>query len=509
MIATSIHAAVLARARSQAAAFDGPDGPVTYEVFAAAVGRLATSLRDRLRLPTRVALLARKSPAAVTGMLGALAAGHAYVPVDASAPVERQRLIIQDAACGFVLAGTGLVVPDGLDVPTLTLPDRLELIEPRAPALGRWAPGHADREAYVLYTSGSTGTPKGVVITHRNAMAFVSWARRAFPLSPSDRVAVHAPLHFDLPVYDVYAGLAAGATLCPVPEEVAMFPQGLLRFLAESRVTHLYAVPSALTALVRRSTLRRGDLPALRRVLYAGEEFRPQPLSLLMDALPQATVANLYGPIETNVVTSMVVESRHCAAARIPIGRPVDGAIVALRDEHGASEVAPMEGEIVVSGDCVTPGYLGRPDLTAAAMVDLVTESGPNRFYRTGDFARRDEQGLLHLLGRRDGLVKTRGYRVELGEIESAIASLTEVLDVCALAEPDALLTNRIHAAVVASGEPDRAVEAVLRHCRAHLPSYLVPTAVHVLPSLPRTSTGKIARAAVSELVLAREAPAR
>src|SRR5205085_118971 len=185
----------------------------------------------------------------------------------------------------------------------------------------------------------STGVPKGVVITHRNASAFVGWAAGAYPLGPGDQVAVHSPLHFDLAVYDVYVGLAAGATLHLVPERVAFFPQALHRFLGERRVSHLYAVPSALTALVTRSTLASEGAPALRRILYAGEEFRAEPLAALMRAVPGATVANLYGPIETNVITSHTLDGPPGDGARVPIGRPVSGAhVVLLRDDASVSE---------------------------------------------------------------------------------------------------------------------------------------------------------------------------
>jgi acyl-coenzyme A synthetase/AMP-(fatty) acid ligase len=181
----------------------------------------------------------------------------------------------------------------------------------------------------------------------------------------------------------------------------------------------------------------------------------------------------------------------------------VAGATVALYDGRVASEHRAMEGEIVVAGDCVTPGYLSRPELTAAAMVELTTESGRHRYYRTGDFARRDGAGLLHLLGRRDGMVKTRGYRVELAEVECAVGTHPGVAEVAVVAVPDPELTHRLHAFVVARDgvDPVALPGEVVRHCRASHPGYLVPGAVHVCADLPRTSTGKVARAALYELV--------
>jgi L-proline---[L-prolyl-carrier protein] ligase len=531
---------VQARNRPDLVAFDGAHGTVCYGDLALAVDALASALREQVPAGSRIGLLSPKSPAAVAGMLAVLGAGCAYVPIDAAWPAPRRRFVVQDAACRLVLVAGQARDADGLGVPTLALPDL------RGNASGRgeppvppdtqpaatdtemadtemaWHRAGRDEEAYVLYTSGSTGTPKGVVITHGNASAFVRWAARAYPLAVGDRVAVHAPLHFDLPVYDIYVGLAGGATLYLVPEPVALFPQAVLRFLVEHAITHLYAVPSALTALVSRTTLADVGLPTLRQLLYAGEEFRPTALAALLAAAPEATATNLYGPIETNVITSFPVPRDALGALdRVPLGRPVDGAVVALLDggrgdgggedsggseggDNGtASERRAIEGEILVAGDCVTPGYLGRPDLTAAAFLNVTTESGRHRFYRTGDFARRTADGLLHLLGRRDGLVKSRGFRVELGEVESVIGAHPDVADVAVVAVPDPEITHRIHAVVVprAGVDADALPTKILRYCRADQPAYLVPGTVHVRAELPYTSTGKVSRTALVDLI--------
>lgn len=488
----SISDAVLAAAASNPDAIalaDGSETPVSYRELRDRVTSLAAVLEERISPGARVAITSRKSAATVIGMLAALKAGRCYVPVDPSAPRVRREFMVRQSGAEFMPAE-----------------------DPQPGRKGRTGPAGESRaadpdgEAYVLYTSGSTGEPKGVVISRRNAGAFVSWAVSAFPLRPGDQVAVHAPLHFDLPVYDVYAGLTGGATVHLVPERTALFPQALQNFLADRAITHLYAVPSALTALLQRSTLRDHGLPALRQLLYAGEEFRPRALAALMAAVPQATVSNLYGPIETNVVTRWTLSRPPGETERVPLGRPVGGATIALLEEETgtASEQAAGEGEIVIAGDCVTPGYLGRPDLTARAMIELRTESGTRRFYRTGDFARRDGDGVLHLLGRRDGLVKTRGYRVELGEIEAVIGGHPQVADVAVVAEPDPELTHRLHAVVTGTGGEPAAgglAELVISHCRGRLPGYMVPGRVHLVPELPRTSTGKIARAQLPELI--------
>jgi amino acid adenylation domain-containing protein len=478
---------------------DGSGGNVRYGEAARMADWLAAMLHQRTNGAGRVAIATTRSARTVIGMLAVLRAGLSYVPIDPAAPAARQEFVVRDAGCVLALTDQPSNAAHlGIPVIDLEMTMRLAASSALPPARVRLA--QPEDEAYVLYTSGSTGTPKGVVITHRNASSFVRWAAAAFPLGRGDQVAVHAPLHFDLPVYDIYVGLGAGATLHIVPEHVALFPQGLYRFLAERSISHIYAVPSALTALLNRSTLRRDGLRSLRRILYAGEEFRPGPLRAFMSAVPQATVANLYGPIETNVVTSWKLDGPPREDARVPLGRAAEGVILALLQDDGtAASTGPAEGEIVVAGDCVTPGYLHQPDLTAASRVRLQVDGEIRTFYRTGDFARRDGDDVLHLLGRRDGLIKTRGFRVEVGEIEATIGSHQAVADVAVVAEPDPELTHLLHAVVVPAARSGESIaEDVIAHCRRHLPGYMVPGKVHVVYDLPRTSTGKIARAALS-----------
>jgi acyl-coenzyme A synthetase/AMP-(fatty) acid ligase len=333
------------------------------------------------------------------------------------------------------------------------------------------------------------------MITHGNAAGFVTWALDYFDLTDSDRIAVHAPLHFDLPVFDIYAGLARGACLFPVTDVVNRFPESLVQFLRNHNITVLYAVPSALTALLSRSTLLRVGLPTLRLLLYAGEEFHAAPLARFMAAAPGVKVFNLYGPIETNVATAYALQRPPEPDERVPIGRAISDTRVFVIDPDGSAIAAQgVEGEIAISGPTVSPGYLNHPELTARTRIVVKDVDKEWPAYRTGDWGFWGDNGILHFVGRRDGMIKTRGFRVDLGDVEAALSAHTAVAEAAVVAVADPEYSNRLLAFVVPAPGLSLDEPALVAWCRDRLPAYMIPERIMIRDLLPKTSTGKIAR---------------
>jgi amino acid adenylation domain-containing protein len=362
----------------------------------------------------------------------------------------------------------------------LPYPEGLERVPP-VPDPG----GDPDDLAYILYTSGSTGTPKGVCLSHRNALAFVDWAVAEIGAQPSDRFANHAPFHFDLSVLDLYAAFQVGASVHLIPAEMSFAPSLLVNYLLQNRITIWYSVPSALILMARDGGLLEVP-PAdfyLRVLLYAGEPFPIKHLRSLRDHLP-VRILNLYGPTETNVCACYEVTSIRADLVRsVPIGRACSGdRIWAVRDD-GTPAGPGEEGELVVDGPTVMLGYWGGPRRNGEP-------------YRTGDRVILLDSGDYQYLGRRDGMVKVRGYRVEVGEIEAALQAHPGIADAAVMLS-GADMDAKIVAYVVPAGTTPPDLLELKRHCAATLPRHMIIDAVRNVRDLPRTGNGKLDRGAL------------
>ena len=485
---------------------------LTYGQLAERSNGLAEILRSRgLRRGDRVGIFMNKSLDSAVAMHGIMKAGGAYVPLDPFAPVSRVAFVIRDCGIRHVITTdekleqselleqeTGSLavligVSEQAGFDTVGWDDLAAAATARPPAIDL-----TEQDlAYILYTSGSTGTPKGIMHTHRSGLSFADWASRTYALRGDDRISNHAPLHFDLSTFDFFAAAVAGATTVIVPEPIARFPASLSRLMEEERLTVWYSTPFALIQLLDRGSLEKRDLTALRTILFAGEVFPTKHLRRLMDRFPEARFSNLYGPTETNVCTYYDVPPLPADMEEaIPIGVPcsnVESLIVNPDDEA----VEPGEaGELLIRGGVVMRGYWGRPDLNERGFYRRPVFGGhyEDVFYRTGDLVQQQPDGNLRYLGRKDRQIKTRGYRVELDEVEVALLSHLNVEEAAAFPVSDGEGSNLIEAAVTAKNGARLVADDVLNLAAERLPSYALPVKIHVLESFPRTSTGKIDR---------------
>jgi amino acid adenylation domain-containing protein len=354
-----------------------------------------------------------------------------------------------------------------------------------------------DALAYILYTSGSTGKPKGVTLTQRNATSFVDWCSETFAPVPTDIFSSHAPFHFDLSILDIYTPLKHGATLALISEEIGKDPHKLAQLIHDTKITVWYSTPSILSLLVQYGNLPERDLSSIRTVLFAGEVFPIVHLKALHAILPRPRYFNLYGPTETNVCTFYELPPTIPADRTdpFPIGVVCSHLEAVVVDEDGNQVRKGERGELCIRGVSVTPGYWNLPEQTASAYL-TVGVGGPaasprERWYKTGDIVTEEAGGVYIYAGRRDRMVKKRGYRVELGEIESCLYRHPDVREAAVVALPDNELGLKVRAHLATRDGGRISVIALKGFCAQHLPVYMIPDVFSFHDQLPKTSTEK------------------
>lgn len=452
-------------------------------------------LADRVRVtaqelgpePGAVGVLTDRSAATVVALLGVLAAGGTYVPVDPAFPAARQRALLEAAGCTKVLETPGLPAPN-------PAPDGEH---PESPALSPPS-GTADAEvpAYTLFTSGSTGRPKPVLTSRHAIAASVAALRDLFALTPADRVLQFASLNWDTCLEEILPALTTGATLVFHDEAYTGSIPRLLRAVAAARVTLLDLPTAFWHELVRHLAESDEQLPdCVRTVVIGGEAVSP---ARLIEWRARATghirLINTYGCTETTLITHAVDlhgpeepgPGAWWGEGGVPIGRPL---------VHVTDDIGP-DGELLVSGPALALGYRDLPEVTAERFVTRQGPDGPVRWFRTGDRVSRRPDGHLVHEGRLDAEIKVRGIRVDPGEIE---AHLTAHPGVGVAAVVGTRVADRT--TVTAYLVPQRAdadavalAREVLRDLRASVPGHLVPHRVTVVPELVHTAGGKIDR---------------
>jgi amino acid adenylation domain-containing protein len=494
-----------------------------YHQLRALASRISASLQAHpgFSKTPLTGVFAYRSSTAFAGVLGSLLAGHGYVPLNRTFPLERTKIMFERSGCQSIIVDTksvpqlGSLLEGAQQRILVILPDAAEVQEYRT----RW-PNHTflgfqdlaepsswrtplidpDAIAYLLFTSGSTGIPKGVMVAHRNVTAYVAFIADRYQITEQDRFSQMFDMTFDLSAADMFVAWERGACVC-CPSQKALINPG--SFIKENELTVWFSVPSTIAFMKQLGALKPRQYPSLRASMFCGEPLPVSSAGAWLDAAPNSVVENLYGPTELTIACALYKwdparSPGESELGIVPIGYPFPGMDVLVADSN-LEEVKPgEEGELLMKGLQMSLGYWKDAGKTAAA---FVTPPGKTEiYYRTGDRVRRPiGNGPLTHLGRVDFQVKVLGHRVELGEIEAVVRKVSGLEGVVALGWP----LNSSGCGGIEVFLEGASMDLVLLRNRAAttLPDYMVPRRFHFMSALPRNVNGKYDRNAMLHLL--------
>ncbi len=492
---------------------------LTYRELWEKAAKITHALNDALDVSSPVvAILAYRSVTAYSGILGILASGRGYVPLNPKFPVERNLAMLNASRCDAVVVGAecaamakSLLERLGRSMIVLTpdadfnidAPDSMTVFtaeDMRASAEAVDPEVSSDATAYLLFTSGSTGVPKGVPVTQGNVSAYLEYTGKRYQVTPQDRCSQNFDLTFDLSVHDLFLCWDAGATLCPFPGDGALCPAV---YVDELQLTVWFSVPSVVLFASKLGLLEPGTFPSLRWSLFCGEALTAAMASAWQETASNSILENLYGPTEATIaITHYRWDRRHSVEQSlngvVPIGVPFTGQQCRVVNDDLTAMAVGEPGELCLGGSQVAPGYLDNPEKTRQQFVHL--PGSDQVWYRTGDLVKQDQQACIYYLGRRDHQVKINGYRVELQEIDLALREAADTDLAVAIPWPvEGGSAAGIVAVLWGTNPSDDA--KIIAACERKLPRYMVPGRVHRLREVPLNANGKIDRGKIADLL--------
>lgn len=468
---------------------------LTYAELNVRANQLAHHLRQNGAVNgSLIGVCIERSFEMVVALLAILKAGAAYVPYDPELPVSRLKMMLEDSNPVCVITQEKFRENlAGFAGKTLALDSLCKQLDYQ-PSSNPRIPVEPSDPIYAIYTSGSTGAPKAAINTHEAVTNRILWMQDQYRIMPADRVLQKTPYTFDVSVWEFFWPITCGATLVIAAPGGHRDPAYLTQLIALERITTLHFVPSMLREFLDGTDL--GQCASLKRVMCSGEALPPDLRHKFYQRLG-AQLHNLYGPTEAAVDVTYFDCSEQAPCATVPIGRPIANVKIYILDHRLAPVPIGVAGELYIGGIAVARGYLNRAQLTAERFIPDPFEKHPGaRLYKTGDQARFLPDGNIEYLGRNDNQVKLRGFRVELGEIESAILANDHVRGAAVLLREDPGRDKHLIGYVVRSGS-ELDAQTLKAFLKERLPEYMVPVHFMFLESLPLFANGKLNRGAL------------
>ncbi|WP_371813858.1 amino acid adenylation domain-containing protein [Ruegeria sp. HKCCA5014] len=479
---------------------------------------LAAQLRALgLERGARIGVFFYRSLEVPVAVFGSLKAATTFVPLDPHAPTERLAHIVNSTDMSAIITSDVLatkaeeiIQKSGVDCLVLgpteaadTCKKTISWSELVAGSQRYVTPDRVDTDlAYIIFTSGSTGEPKGIMHSHRTALGYLDTLLERIDIGRDDVMCALSPLIFDMSLNEYFGGPVCGASVVIAADGQVKLPASLGPLFEKHGVSIYCSVPSLLVSFLERGSPENADLSAIRWVLTGGEPLAAKHLRSALDAMPNAQYGNLYGPTETNSCSVEVITRENSDnISSIPIGRMGRNSRALIIDENDVSVPVGETGELCVQAASVMMGYWGKTESKDIVFLERYGPGGVKEtYYRTGDQVRINESGTLHYLGRTDRLVKIRGYRVELDEVEAALNAQDDVAEAAAISFCTADNTLTIGAAVLLSPGSETCADDLHRAMSDVLPSYARPSLIEILPELPRTASQKISRRGLEEI---------